>query len=185
MTTVSKSLTVAQYQALQSGLPTYRANTVFTIGGQTYTTPQVVALIASLLNTKLAVAPAKAAWQAAVQAIDAAENQEGKTVKAVREVVALMFNNAPTTLATLAISPRKPPTPLSTAARAAANAKRAATRKARGTTGKKQKALVTGNVTGVTITPVTSGSSSPAPTTAPAVATAPAAAVVNGSSAHS
>ncbi len=48
------------------------------------------------------------------------------------------------------------PKPLSAEARAAATAKARATRKARGTTGKKQKSSITGDVTGVTITPVTS-----------------------------
>ena len=161
MTKGTKALTTAQYTALQTGLPTYCANTVFTIGGQTYTTAQVVALIVSILNTKLAVAPAKAAWEAAVLAIDQTETQNGKTVKGVRDVVALKFENAPETLATLAIVPRKTPAPLSTAARAAANAKRAATRKARGITSKKQKALLTGNVTGVTITPTTTPEAAP------------------------
>jgi hypothetical protein len=51
------------------------------------------------------------------------------------------------------------PKPLSAEARAAATAKARATRKARGTTGKKQKSTITGDVTGVTITPVVSASS--------------------------
>lgn len=118
--------------------------------------PQVVALITSILNVSAAVAPAKATWLEAAQAIEETEASDGKTVKAVREVVALMFENAPATLASLAIEPRKSPKPLSVEARAAATAKGRATRLARGTSSKKQKALVTGNVTGVTITPVTS-----------------------------
>jgi hypothetical protein len=176
-----KSLTAAQYQALLTGLPTYCATTVFTIAGQSYTTTQVVALITSILNVKVAVAPAKATWLAATQAVDAAEAQDGLIVKGVRDVVALMFQNAPTTLAALAIVPRKPPTPLSAQARAAANAKAAATRLARGTASKKQKAEVTGNVTGVTITPVTAPSATPAATT-PAAAPVVPAALASGSS---
>ena len=190
MSTYVKSLTTAQYQALLTGLPKYCPNTVFTIGGQSYTTPQVVALITSILNVSVAVAPAKAAWLAAVQAVRQAEAKDGETVKEVRAVVALMFNNAPTTLAELAISPRKPPKPLSAEARAAATAKSRATRKARGTTGKKQKAAISGNVTGVVITPVTSTSSAPAAPASsvaaagqPVVSTA-AAAGASGSTAH-
>jgi hypothetical protein len=181
MTAKAKPLTVAQYQALQSGLPTFCPNAVFTIAGQTYTVTQVIALLIALLNAKLAAAPAKAAWLAATQAVEATEAQEGQTVKGVRDVVALMFENAPTTLASFAIVPRKTPAPLSAEARVAANAKRQATRKARGITSKKQKALITGNVTGVTITPTTT-SSSATPAASPATPAVPAAA--SGSTPH-
>ena len=175
-----RALTTAQYQALLTGMPKYCPTTVFTIGGKSFTTPQVGQLITSILNVSSAVAPAKAAAKVAVAAIETAEASDGETVKGVRDVVALMFNNEPTTLAALAIEPRKSPKPLSTEARAAAEAKAAATRKARGTTSKKQKATISGDVTGVSITPVTTGtattstaSSSPAASTATAVTVDP------------
>ncbi len=140
--TVRPALTTAEYQALLVGLPKYCPNTVFTIGGQSLTTPQVVALITTILNVSSAVAPAKAAAKAAVAAIETTDASDGQTVKGVREVVAWMFNNVPTTLAAFAIEPRKSPKPLSVEARAAATAKADATRKARGTTSKKQKAAI-------------------------------------------
>ncbi len=178
-----KSLSTVEYQALQTGLPRYCANTVFTIAGENYTTPQVVAFITTILNVKLAVAPAKATWLAAIAAIDAAEAENAETVKAVREVCAVMFKNAPATLSELAIQPRKSPRPLTAPERVAANAKAAATRLARGTTGKRQKAKVTGNVTGVTITNVTS--TPPATTaTAPAGTSAAPTASAGGSTPH-
>jgi hypothetical protein len=164
MSRTIRMLTTAQYQALLVGLPKYCATTVFTIAGASYTTPQVVALIQSVMNASLAVAPAKATYLATTKAIAQSETTDGETVKEVREVVALMFKNAPSTLAELAISPRKVPQPLSTAARAVAEAKAKATRLARGTTSKKQKALVTGNVTGVSITPITVPSAVPTAT---------------------
>ena len=145
--------------------------------------PQVVAFITTILNVKLAVAPAKATWLAAIAAIDAAEAENAETVKAVREVCAVMFKNAPATLSELAIQPRKSPRPLTAPERVAANAKAAATRLARGTTGKRQKAKVTGNVTGVTITNVTS--TPPATTaTAPAGTSAAPTASAGGSTPH-
>jgi hypothetical protein len=58
---------------------------------------------------------------------------------------------------------------------AARAAKAAATREARGTTSKKQKLAVKGNVTGVTVTPVTAPSAAPSPSAQPA-SPAPAAA---------
>jgi len=164
MTKSVTRLSTAQYQALEKGLLTYCATTVFTYAGQSYTTSQVLALIAALLNVKIAVAPAKATWLAAVQAADEAEAADGEIVRGIRDLIALMFKNAPATLAALDIAPRKPRAPLSAEERVAANAKMAATRKARGITGKKQKALVTGNVTGVTIVPITSTATAPAAT---------------------
>ena len=158
-----KILTQTEYQALSNGLLKYCAASTFTIGGQSYTTPQVVTLIGQLQNATVTAATSKSAWKEARAAIVAAEAAEGKTVRGVRDVVALMFNNAPTVLTELAIQPRKMPKPLSAAARAAATAKADATRKARGTTSKKQKATVTGNVTGVQIIPVTAPGNVPAP----------------------
>jgi hypothetical protein len=91
--------------------------------------------------------------------------QNGQIVKGIRDSIAVQFSNNATTLAEFMITPRKPYTPLSIAARAAADAKAKATREARGTTSKKQKAQISGNVTGVTITPITTGTA--AASTAP------------------
>jgi hypothetical protein len=145
----------AEYQALIIGLQKYCATSTFPVGGQSLTTPQVVALITAILNAALAVPPAKAAWLATVTARDAVVEQDGETVEAVRDLVAIQFKNAPTTLADFAITPRKAPKPLTAEARVVAKAKAQATREARGTGSKKEKAAITGNVTGVTITPTT------------------------------
>jgi hypothetical protein len=157
MGNIASLLTEAQYQALLTGMPKYCPNAVFTIDGQSYTTTQVAALINAILNAKLAVAPAKATYLAAAHAIEEAVVANGETVKEIRAVISFMFGNEPATLAAFGISPRKSPKPLSTEARAAAEAKAEATRKARGTTGKKQKASIKGSVTGVSITPLTTG----------------------------
>jgi len=164
MPSTPHTLTTAEYQALQVGMPKYCSSLVVTIAGQTYTVTQLVALIASLLNASLAIAPAKGAWLAAVAANRAAKEANSEIVKEAREVVGLMFKNDPQTLADLAITPRKSPRPLTAEARAAANAKTKATRIARGTAGKKQKSLVSGNVTGVSIVPITSSAPAATPT---------------------
>ena len=64
----------------------------------------------------------------------------GAAAKGIRDTVGLMFSNNPTILDTFKIAPRKPRTPLTAAARLAATEKAKATRLARGTMGKKQKA---------------------------------------------
>ncbi len=110
------------------------------------------------------------------------EATSGRILDGIREVIGLAYATSPTPLQTLGITPRKKPAPLSVEALAAAKAKAKATRAARGTTSKKQKALITGNVTGVNITPVVTPEPAQAAqateTSAPVVP--PAAQAVNG-----
>jgi hypothetical protein len=175
-------LTQQQYQALLTGLPKYCPNATFVYEEKNYTTPQVVTLISSVLSATSAVPTAKAAATRAVTTANAKESSDGQVVKGVREIVALMFKNADDVLAALEITPKKSPKSLSVEAKAAAAAKAEATRKARGTTGKKQKAAIVGDVTGVTITPITGSSVTAAATGAP-VPAAGAAAATSGASA--
>ena len=165
-------LTLNQYQAVASGIPKYCPNAIFTVAGQTFTAPQAVTFIASLLASVSAVATAKTGWVDARLAEEKVVTQDGAAVKAIRENIALMFSNNTTTLADFLIAPQKPRQPLSVEARAAATAKARATRIARGTESKKKKAAVSGNVTGVTITPVTT--SATPPTSSSTAATSPA-----------
>ena len=167
------SLSKAQLLGLLVGIPKYCANTVFFVGGQSITPAQVVTGIHSLLDAGAASSAAMASWKEAMQSEEKALAQVGQMVREVRDSVALMYSGVPTTLNAFAIQPRKPAKPLSAEARAAATAKLRATRKARGTTSKKQKAQITGNVTGVSIVPITTPAS-PAPTEAPPAATSPA-----------
>lgn len=85
------------------------------------------------------------------------------------------FGNSPDILADFGLQPKKARAPLTVAQKAAAAAKAKATREARGTKGPKAKLAVTGNVTGVTVTPITAPSPAPQPAaqTAPNAPTAP------------
>ena len=152
-----KALTLAELQALSTGIPKYFPNFGFLIASTTYTTAEVMIIIKSLLDLETASTKAKTAAHDAIVASDAAQAQHAPFIKELRQFVVVAYSNASTTLADFAIAPRKPRVPLSNAARAAAEAKAKATRLARGTKGSKQKAKITGNVTGVTITPTTSG----------------------------
>jgi hypothetical protein len=177
----SKEQVIQEYQTLASNLASVAPNGVFPYGGQSYTTQQIGVLIAQFLKTATAVASARTAWIEAAQVQEQVEATSGKVLDGIREVIGLAYANSPTTLQTLGITPRKKPAPLSVEALAAAKAKAAATRKARGTTSKKQKALITGDVTGVSITPTTTTGGAPAATagtSAPVVP--PAAQAVNG-----
>ena len=173
MTTQIRELTPAQLQALITGLPTYCPNMTFMLASQLYTTAQVVQLLTTVQSAATSVSTTKAAWTASIVAERAVAAKDGTLARELREMVGLMFANSPTTLNALAIAPRKTPKPLSAEARVAAEAKARATRLARGTMSKKQKATITGNVTGVTVTPVTSPSA-PASASAAATPTTPA-----------
>ena len=185
MARTPKLLTAAQYQALLTGIPKYCVNTIFSYAGQTYTASQAVAVVTALLNVSFASSNAKSAWKDALAAEQKMIAADAPVVRAIRESLALTFVNAQQTLTELGITPRKKPTPLPGAARSAATAKAAATRKARGTTSKKQKALVTGNVTGVTITPVATTATGAAPAATTPAATPPSTAASTGTGAVS
>ena len=157
----------AQLQALILGLPEYCASTVFSVSGQTLTATQAVAFLTTVQNAGAAIAASRAAWRAAILAAEKSNAGDGLVAREIRQAVTLQFSNAPTTLNALAITPHKKPKPMTGAARAAAAAKAAATRLARGTESKKKKALISGNVTGVVITPTTSPTATPTPSGAP------------------
>ena len=95
-------------------------------------------------------------------------------LRGYQSLLLVTYGNAPATLADYGLAPRKGPTPQSANVKAAAVAKRAATRTARHTMGKKQKAEIKG------AEPVTTGS---APATAapasPPVAPSPVASAPN------
>ena len=160
-------LTIAEYQALAAGIPKNCPTATFGVAGKTYSATEAVAFINTVLSAVSASASAKTSWKDARIAEETLVLQDGPTVRGMREILATLFSNNTTALAELMIPVRKPYKPLTTAARAAANAKAAATREARGTKGSAQKAAITGDVTGVTITPVTSGAASVSTTAAP------------------
>jgi hypothetical protein len=110
----------------------------------------------------LAVEAAEAATKAKIATEDAQAPALFSLMAALVQYVKVAFSASPDVLADFGLAPRKAATPMSAEAKAAANAKRTATRKARGITTKAAKAALTGNVVGVTITPVLAPTS-PAP----------------------
>ncbi len=173
MSTQLARLTTAQIQALIAGIPKYCPNVSLIFGGTSYTATEAVALLNTVLASTASVASSKASYSEAVAAARTVTENEGHVARELREVIGLMFSSSPATLAAMAIVPRKVPKPLTAEARAVAEAKARATRLARGTKSKKQKAAISGDVTGVTITPITTGTAeatSPATTGTPSSA---------------
>jgi hypothetical protein len=166
MAVLTKEERISDALAFAQALPTYCSSMTFMLGGKIYTCTEGVAMATSVASAGQASIQAKAAYHKACVAEQETLKTQGVILEQLRENLALAFSNEPETLAALKIAVRKPPTRLSTQALAAKEAKAKATRAARGTTSKKQKATVKGAVTGVEITPTTAtGAGVPLPTT--------------------
>ena len=72
--------------------------------------------------------------------------KNGPTIQALKDLLLAQFGNASQTLADFGLSPRKERAPMTVEQKAAAAAKRKATRAARGTTGPKAKLAIKGTV---------------------------------------
>jgi hypothetical protein len=165
-----KAAVLAQLQALVTGLQKELPNGSFTLLSTVVTSASLILTLQSLINALQAVNTAQSAAKAALVDFHAESATSGPQIRALMKTLGTMFANSPDTLAVFGLKPRKVPAPRTPAQKATAAAKAKATREARGTASKKAKAAVTGNVIGVTITPITA----PAPAPEPPVPTQPA-----------
>jgi hypothetical protein len=161
----SKAGALARVQALIAGTHKHLSAGSFTLGGTTYTAATFVPLLQRVADAIQAVNDLQASTRDAVAAMHVTEVQLGLILQLYQRYVAVTFAHSTPTLADFGLSPPKTRTPLSVEKLAARTAKAAATRKARGTTSKKQKLSIKGNVSGVLVTPVTAAAA--APTTEP------------------
>jgi hypothetical protein len=148
--------------------------TQVTLVGGSLTPAQITSQLQEIVTLRSDVDTAKASVKAKL-AVEQADMPALRTLmSALVSFVKAAFGNAPDVLADFGLSPTTR-TPLTAQAKVAAAAKRTATRAARHTMGSQQKKSVTGNVTGIVVTPVTSAA--PVATT-PASPSAPANGVV-------
>jgi hypothetical protein len=143
----SKAATLAQLQALISGLQKQFPSGQFTLENTVFTTATLVQALQSLVDAIIAVNTAQATAKEAVTALGVTFAKVGPIALALKRNLLSMFGTATTTLALFGLEPRKAPAPRTTKVNAVAVAKAEATREARGTTSKKQKLEVSGNVT--------------------------------------
>jgi hypothetical protein len=165
--------------ALIAGTQKYFPSASFMLGNVPFTTASLVQLFQSLAAAMIAQNTAQANATDAVAATKGLQAKVGPVIQAYQTYVLAQYAGATQTLADFGIPAPKARTPLTVEQKAAAKAKREATRIARGTTSKKQKLTVKGNVTGVIVTPVTTPAApaSPAqPVSTASNATPPAAA---------
>ena len=125
------------------------------VGGGTYTPAQAESQLKAISTLRSDVDAARTTLKAKI----AAEKAQIPTLRTfLMAYVAYIrgtFGNSPDVLADFGLAPKKAKTPLTVEQKAVAAAKRKATRAARGTTGKKAKLAVKGNVAGLVMTPVT------------------------------
>jgi len=151
----SRAKLVARAQVLGVGVAKHLGGmTEVMFTGGPYTPAQITTKLQSIVTLRADVEAAKAATTAKVAAERAEAQALGSFVDALVAYVKATFGGQPQVLADFGIVP-KVRAQLTVEQKAAAAAKRAATREARGTKGPKQKKAVKGDVTGVTITPTT------------------------------
>lgn len=137
-------------------------------GDGSYTPAQVTGQLQNLATLRDDVTAAQATTKAKL----AAEKAEAPTLIAFMHAfiafVKATYSKQPDVLLDFGLKPNKKPAPLTVEQKAAARAKRQATRQARGTTSKKKKQAIKGNVTGVVVTPITAPENAPATSSEPA-----------------
>jgi len=135
------------------------------LGGETFTPATLTAFVQSRIDAGNEVVVAKAYWQNAAKTYEAINTKATIVVHDLKQLVIGAFGATSSKLADFGFTPRKVVV-LTPDQKVAAAAKRAATRKARGTLGPKAKLAVTGTV----------APTAPVTTAKPAVPAAPAAA---------
>jgi hypothetical protein len=164
----TKTSLQTSYAALIAGLTAYyQPGDVLQLPTGDETRDEIIADLQKFVQAAEDTKAAYLAWRAAVQNERTIELALRPEKQAVQSVVIGRFGRASTTLLKFGIPPRVPVVK-TVAEKAEANAKSEATRKARGTKGSKKRLEVSGNVTGVVITPVTSTQNVPTLATAPA-----------------
>jgi hypothetical protein len=169
---LTKASEVARATQLVAGIVKHLANVPsITLASAAYTPAQITAALQLLVTLLGDVATAKSVVTAKL----AAEKAQAPTVRSLMSAfvsyVKVSFSKSPDVLADFGLTPKKAATPQTAEQKVVAVAKRASTRKARGTTSKKAKQAVTGNVVSVVVTPVEAGQpvvASPAAPNAPA-----------------
>jgi hypothetical protein len=166
----TKATALTQMQALIAGIEKHFPTGTVTFGNTAYATATLIQAFQSLANALTALSAAHVSVKDAGLTLAAVEAKVGPLARAFQSFVHVTFTNAPQQLADFGMQPPKARTPLTVEQKAAAAAKMRATRKARGTTSKKQKLAVKGDVTSVNITPVTQPTVSSQPATPAGVA---------------
>jgi hypothetical protein len=144
------------------------ASTVLQVGGAAYTVNELTQLMQEFVNAREAVEVAKAAARAKVQVERSRAPSQIAVIRAFETIVRGSFGNKADVLAEFGLALRKVHAPIDAKQKAVAVVKRAATRAARGTVGKKKKLAIKGDVKAELVVTLADGSSPSAKSPAPA-----------------
>jgi hypothetical protein len=149
----SKGSALAGIRALMAGTQKHTPDGSLTFGNATYTAASLVQTFQSLADAMTAHDVAQAKAKDVLVALRDVAAKVSPVLRAYRRFLVATYGNATETLADYGIKPPKAKAPRTSEQKAKAAAKLRATRKARGTTSKKQKASIHGVVTAQTETP--------------------------------
>jgi hypothetical protein len=152
----SKASALEGVRALVAGTQKHTPNGSLTFGNATYTAASLVQMFQRLTDAMTAHDVAQAKTRDVLVALRDVAATVGPVLRAYRRFLVATYGNATETLADYGLKPPKARAPRTSEQKAATAAKVRATRKARGTTSKKQKASIHGVVTapgGIPATP--------------------------------
>ncbi|HEY3820719.1 MAG TPA: hypothetical protein VGL81_26315 [Polyangiaceae bacterium] len=152
-----KATAVDLATTLIAGIQKRLANVPMTFAGGTFTAAQVISELQELVDLRAAVIAARTSTTAKVEAEEAKAPALLAFMDAFVQFVRVQFSTQSDALADFGVPPKKVATPLTVEQKAAAAAKREATRAARGTASAKAKKRIKGTVTGVLVTPIVAG----------------------------
>jgi len=154
MATRSQKSVIEELSLLAEALAKHFPNTPFIEESKTYSGPEVIAQVQAILGSAQAVSNARGTLADAIRDDRVMQANNAQFLRHLRSMLRGAYSGNSSTLAEFGLEPvktRPPPTNDELLLRVA---KSLATRKKRRTMGKRQKAAIKGNVTGVVITPV-------------------------------
>jgi hypothetical protein len=153
MTTVSRTTTQGKDQEVLNGIETelQSIGTLY-LGSEAYTPQTLAAFVQSRIDRAHTVATTRAAWENALREYEALDKKANLVISDLRYALMAAFGRNTPKLASFGFQAHRSPV-LTPEQRAKAAVKAAATRKARNTMGKKQKAKIKGDAGATTTSP--------------------------------
>lgn len=158
----TKATALAGLQALIAGIQKHFPTGSLTVGNVVFTIVALVQLLQGQVDAMTAQTAAEKNAADALTALRALQTKNGPTIQALKDLLIAQFGSASQTLADFGLTPRKARAPMTVAQKAAAKAKRDATRAARGTKGPKAKLAIKGAAPAPSVTAPATPAAAPA-----------------------
>ena len=155
MVTPARRDVLTELRSLASGVKKHMTKGPYSVTNRRYTATQLAKRVQVSVDAVVRVEEARAALVDALANEAAVRKTEAQFLRGLRIIILGAFCHSSEKLADFALRPKKKRRPLTAEEALVAAAKLRATRKARKTMGKRQRAAIKGNVTGVVIAPAT------------------------------